>query len=41
MDWVFFLIAILVGFIISSVFFFIYYKYGIKKEGIEIIKNAK
>ena len=41
MDWVFFLIAILVGFIISSVCFFIYYKYGIKKEGIEIIKNAK
>ncbi len=41
MDWVFFLIAILVGFIISSGFFFIYYKYGIKKEGIEIIKNAK
>ncbi len=41
MDWVFFLIAILLGFIISSVAFFIYYKYAINKEGIEIIKNAK
>ena len=41
MDWMLVLIAILLGFFIALVVFFIYYKYAIKKEGIEIIKNAK
>ena len=41
MDWVLFLIAIFFGFFIAAIVFFIYYKYAIKNEGIEIIKNAK
>ena len=41
MDWVLFLIAILLGSLITTIVLFVYYKYAIKKEGIEIIKNAK
>ena len=41
MDWVLFFIAILFGFFVASIAFFIYYKYAINKEGISIIKNAK
>ncbi len=41
MDWVLFLIAILLGFLIGAIVFFIYYKYAINKEAIEIIKNSK
>ena len=41
MDWVLFSIAILTGFCIAAICFFVYYKYAINKEGIGIIKNAK